>query len=266
MKKMNDTILRFTPTAWAKLLFFRDLGKTEIGGFGITKPDDLLLVTDFVTVKQNVSMASVKFDDTAVADFFEDQVAAGRHPREFARIWVHTHPMMSPSPSGVDEETFERVFGSCDWAIMFIISSTSKTYCKLYLNVGLSIAIDIPVEVSYTNEFGPSDFAAWKAEYEANICKEVYSISKKHTSKVFKDGIWSEEPGSLDDEIFDDDDDDDDDDTIDVAEGLVINEQYDDEPPMEWAEELEAMTEEERAEFLQDLYDYPDELRSSKWM
>src|SRR5262245_57885400 len=34
--------LRFSPTAWAKLLLMRDLGDTEIGGFGITPSNDLL--------------------------------------------------------------------------------------------------------------------------------------------------------------------------------------------------------------------------------
>ena len=28
-------VLRFSPTAWAKLLFLRDYGETEVGGFGI---------------------------------------------------------------------------------------------------------------------------------------------------------------------------------------------------------------------------------------
>ena len=56
-------VLRFTPTAWAKLLYFRDFGDTEVGGFGITAKDDLLLVEDFVTVQQKVSVASVSFDD-----------------------------------------------------------------------------------------------------------------------------------------------------------------------------------------------------------
>ena len=44
---------------------------------------DLLLVEDFATVRQKVSMASVSFDDDAVADFFESQVDAGR--RIFSR-------------------------------------------------------------------------------------------------------------------------------------------------------------------------------------
>ena len=39
--------LRFTPYAWAKLRFLRDVGETEVGGFGISRADDPLLVEDF---------------------------------------------------------------------------------------------------------------------------------------------------------------------------------------------------------------------------
>ena len=41
--------LRFTPYAWAKLLYLRDRGDSEVGGFGITSRDDLLLVKDVRT-------------------------------------------------------------------------------------------------------------------------------------------------------------------------------------------------------------------------
>ena len=64
--------LRFSPTAWAKLLYFRDKSDNEVGGFGITEPDDLLFVKEFVTVKQEVTPVSVKFDDEAVGNHFED--------------------------------------------------------------------------------------------------------------------------------------------------------------------------------------------------
>src|SRR5262245_50863551 len=40
--RRKPATLRFSPTAWAKLLFLRDLGDSEIGGFGITPSDDLL--------------------------------------------------------------------------------------------------------------------------------------------------------------------------------------------------------------------------------
>ena len=100
--------LKFNPTAWAKLLFLRDMTHNEVGGFGITEADDQLFVTDVVLVKQKVTPVSVSFEDESVADYFEDQVEAGRQPEQFARLWLHTHPGACPEPSGTDESTFAR--------------------------------------------------------------------------------------------------------------------------------------------------------------
>ena len=162
-------VLRFTPTAWAKLLYFRDRGGTEIGGFGISALDDLLLMEDFITIKQEVSAASVSFDDDAVADFFDTQVDAGRKPEQFARVWLHSHPGNSPTPSSVDEETFRRVFGRCQWAVMFIVAKGGKSFARLRFGVGPGGQVLIPVEVDYSQPFGPSDHDAWEAEYKTNI-------------------------------------------------------------------------------------------------
>jgi proteasome lid subunit RPN8/RPN11 len=165
-------VLRFSPTAWAKLQYFCHRGNTEIGGFGLTSAEDLLLVEDFVTVRQSASGVSVSFDDAAVADFFETQVDCGRRPEQFARLWCHTHPGNSPIPSLVDEETFHRVFGSCDWAIMFIVARGGKTYARLRFNVGPGGQILIPVAVDYRLPFPAADHAAWEAEYQAHIQTE----------------------------------------------------------------------------------------------
>ena len=62
--------LRFTPTAWAKLLFLRDRGETEVGGFGISSPLDLLLIEDVQLVRQQCTSVTVAFDDQSVADLF----------------------------------------------------------------------------------------------------------------------------------------------------------------------------------------------------
>ena len=104
-RKQRRLAVRFSPTAWAKLLYFRDKSDNEVGGFGITQPDDLLSVTEFVTVKQEVTAVSVKFDDEAVSEFFDTQVDLGRKPEQFARIWLHSHPGDSPEPSIIDEES-----------------------------------------------------------------------------------------------------------------------------------------------------------------
>src|SRR3954452_11642863 len=117
----KSPVLRFSPTAWSKLLFLRDAGDTQIGAFGISAPDDLLLVEDVQLVAQTCTWVHVEFEDEAVANFFDDQVDAGRRPDSFGRLWMHTHPGSSADPSGTDELTFSRVFGPSDWAVMFIL-------------------------------------------------------------------------------------------------------------------------------------------------
>jgi proteasome lid subunit RPN8/RPN11 len=160
-------ILRFSPTAWAKLLYFRDKSDNEVGGFGIMDAEDLLFVQDFAIVKQEVSPVSVKFDDEAVGMFFDEQVDLGRKPEQFARLWLHTHPGDSPEPSATDEETFKRVFGNCQWAIMAIVARDSSTYARLSFNVGPCGQIRIPTEVDYSKDFGPTDHPSWDPEYTA---------------------------------------------------------------------------------------------------
>ncbi|MEX2389233.1 MAG: Mov34/MPN/PAD-1 family protein [Phycisphaeraceae bacterium] len=162
-------MLRFTPTAWAKLHYLCHYGDTEIGGFGLTAADDPLLITEFLTLKQEVTSVSVDFDDEAVADLFEAQVDRGIPPERFARIWCHTHPGHSASPSGTDEQTFARVFGRCDWAVMFILAREGETYARLRFNVGPGGQVLIPVEVDYTQPFEGADHDAWEAEYEAHV-------------------------------------------------------------------------------------------------
>ena len=127
---------------------------------------------DFLTVSQKVSCVSVAFDDAAVADLFEDQVDQGRRPEQFARIWLHTHPGDSPHPSSVDEATFRRVFGSCDWAIMFILAKGGQTYARLRFNTGPGGHLLIPVDVDYLQPFPAADPDLWEAEYQAHVQAE----------------------------------------------------------------------------------------------
>ena len=165
----ETAVLRFSPYAWAKLLHLRDAGDTEVGGFGIANSNDLLLIEDFVTVKQTATSASINFNDEAVADFFDQQVDEGHRPEQFARCWIHTHPGNCPNPSCVDEATFARVFGGSDFAIMMILANGGDVYARLRFNVGPGGDVLIPVEVDYGCLFAASDPEAWELEYRTNI-------------------------------------------------------------------------------------------------
>jgi hypothetical protein len=173
-------VLRFTPTAWAKLLFLRDAGDTEIGGFGITSAGDLLPVEDIALVLQACTANYVEFYDRSVADFFDAQVDAGRQPQEFSRIWIHTHPGVSAGPSQTDEQTFERVFGSTDWAVMFILARGGQSYGRLRYNLGPGTDVVLPVEIDFGRSFAGSRECAWKLEYEKFVQPETLSPPTEH--------------------------------------------------------------------------------------
>jgi len=179
MMKNQNPILRFSPTAWAKLVFMRDMTHNEVGGFGITRPDDLLFVTDFILVKQKVTVVSVMLDDMAVADYFDQQVELDRKPEQFARIWLHSHPGSSPNPSGTDEQTFRRVFGACDWSVMFILAQDGSTYARLHFKAGPGGDIKIPVHIDYNYDFQGTDIEQWAHQYKTLVTEETLSLLSK---------------------------------------------------------------------------------------
>jgi len=161
----------------------RDVTDNEVGGFGITEVEDLLFVTDFVLVKQKVTAVSVSFEDESVADLFEDQVEAGRQPEQFGRIWLHSHPGNSPEPSMTDEQTFARVFGSCDWSVMCIVAQDGGTYARLRFSAGPGGEVKIPVYVDYNYEFDTADFEVWKQQYLTNVIEDTaFSLTGRSKS------------------------------------------------------------------------------------
>jgi hypothetical protein len=175
--------LRFSPTAWAKLVYLRDRGDTEVGGFGISSAAEPLLVQDFQLVKQTCTSVTVCFDDLAVADYFDEQVDQGLRPSEFGRLWIHTHPGNSPEPSWIDWETFARVFSATDWALMFILARGGQTYARLGLHAGIRIELIVPVAVDYSRPFAASDFAAWEREYQACVRPAEVLLPRKFTTQ-----------------------------------------------------------------------------------
>ena len=172
-------VLRFTPYAHAKLVFLRDLGPTEVGGFGISAADDLFLIEDVQLVRQSCTAVTVKFDDESVADFFDQQVDRGLSPEHFGRLWLHTHPGDSAEPSWTDEETFARCFGRTDWSVMFIIAEGGQHYARLQFNVGPAGSMEVAVEVDYSVPFAGSAPDVWSREYEANVSVATPSRAPK---------------------------------------------------------------------------------------
>ena len=163
----------------------------------MTPADDLLYIEDIAIIKQTVSMVTVSFDDLAVADFFEEQVDLGRKPEQFARLWLHTHPGSSPNPSMTDEDTFHRVFGSCDWSVMCIVAQEGKTYARMHFKAGPGGDIQIPVSIDYSRSFEASDFTSWQAEYKQYVKPDRPRLRPKDELSLL------DYPANLPDEVID---------------------------------------------------------------
>ncbi len=194
--EIKDLALRFTRCAWGKLVYVNELSTTEISGFCIANPKDLLLVEDIAFLQQVNTGASTLLDDEAVADHFDNQVDAGRKPQQFARIWLHTHPNSHnfgkktkrnrriindnfgvPSPSWTDENTIGQAFGSCDWAVMFIYGGGPTGYARLVFKKPIDGQIVMPVEIQKKGK-NPTkkDYVNWKQEFEKNIVVKKWDV------------------------------------------------------------------------------------------
>jgi len=82
-----------------------------------------------------------------------------------SRLKIHgivSNPNLS---SQTDEETFDRVFGRSDWAVMFILARTGQTYARLKFNVGPTAEFEIPVKRDYSQTFAGCDPELWEDEY-----------------------------------------------------------------------------------------------------
>lgn len=177
----DNPVLKFTPYAWAKLIYMRDKGNTEISGFGVAgNREKLLEITDFVLLPQVCNSVNTKFEGDAIGEYVEDMFDKGFHPLQCMRVWIHTHPGASPQPSGTDEETLSENFGNVDWSIMFIIAREGKTYCRLRYNHMPKSAscpeldIELKDEIGWGQAFKGSDLAAWDEEYNRCVKTHVY--------------------------------------------------------------------------------------------
>jgi proteasome lid subunit RPN8/RPN11 len=161
-----------------KLQFLCHAGPTEVAAFGLAAADDPLYLEDILVVRQRATPVTVAFDDESVADLFDSMVDVGILPGRFARVWLHTHPGASVEPSGTDEQTFHRVFGGCDWAVMAILGRTGNTSARLTFNSGPSGSLNLPVCVDWSVWPETVSLLADRLpEWERDYCEKVSEIT-----------------------------------------------------------------------------------------
>ena len=182
------------------MLYLRDLGDTEVGGFGISAADDLFLIEDVRLVEQRCTQVTVEFSDESVADFFDEQVDLGRQPERFARCWLHTHPGNSAEPSNTDEDTFARAFGGSSWSLMFILAQGGQKYARLRFGCGPRAELLVPVAIDWDVPFAGADHQAWEREYEECVREVIPEPFSRHRHLSPEEVAFLEEfPDQLDD-------------------------------------------------------------------
>lgn len=170
--------LRITPYAWRKLRYIRGKTQNEVGFFGVTAADDPLLLIDVALVPQEVGPATVEFDGLDIARFWAECDQKGMVPAQYTRIWVHTHPGNSATPSGVDHNTFDRYWGNSDWAIMMVVAQDDSYTIKLRYNVGIPADFAIKLHITYDIDFPATDKTAWDKEYAEKVKTRTYTYTQ----------------------------------------------------------------------------------------
>lgn len=193
--------LTFSVLANLKINYLSFLGKTEVGFFGISSPDNLLYVEDVVLPKQLCSAASVDFTDDGLVDLQFDMDEKDIPPERYKRIWIHTHPgELRPNPSGTDEHTFKELFAEMPWSAMVIFSQKHGTYGSLQFTTGprlrtnLPVVVDsyasLPKEVEKLLQSGDHDiFRQWREDYFNKVDEKVFTYTSGGLYKT-PDGKW----------------------------------------------------------------------------
>ncbi len=164
-----DKQLRLTPYAWAKLMWMRDKGNTEVAGYCVTGTSDPLLVTDFVLIKQECTIVTFDLDSEDIVEYTDRMMDEGLAPWQCMNILAHTHPSNDTTPSGVDEDNFEAAFSHPNWAIMLIVGQDGSAYCRLKMNTGPGTISLLDVVIEYGVEFSGSNPEEWEKEYKAKV-------------------------------------------------------------------------------------------------
>jgi hypothetical protein len=186
---LPPSTLRFSPLAYLKLVFMRDKGPTEVGGMALTAVNDPFYIEDFIVLPQECTAAFCELKE--IAAHLDRMADRNIEPARCCRIWIHTHPGDSATPSGTDEKTFAEEFGTCDYAVMFILAKGGATSCRCRINydgkfcISSQLAVQFPsvVDAVMQLDVAPTILGEqWAKEYADNVKPRVYTTQHSTAS------------------------------------------------------------------------------------
>lgn len=192
--------LKFSPKAYLHWQFLCHYGPTEASAFGITNPDDGLLVESLWVPKQECTPVFTSIDDESWHDLFDWAYENNVPNSSIGGVWLHTHPNMSAHPSGVDERTFEEKFHTRPLAVMGIISRTNDVYARVKYNVNGHNSFPLSLEVLWKNfpadlQSISEDIKLWEEDYKQKVTEKkmpvVTTTGGQNISHFLIDDEWN---------------------------------------------------------------------------
>lgn len=160
----------------------------EVSGFGVAyDPERPLYIDDFAIISQCSHVTFTSIAEDALATYYEEMADRGFEVKQFGRVWIHTHPEMSASPSSIDENTFIDRFGDADWAVMAIMSKTGDSYARLKINnfvirTEQKLSWHVDWDAFNSAQLSNPDFSAWARELHDLV--ELPSLQYEHEETV----------------------------------------------------------------------------------
>jgi proteasome lid subunit RPN8/RPN11 len=153
--------------AYYKMRYYANKYEVEVGGWGVApSAEEPLTVKDIALTKQESTPGSIDFDDEGVVQFMEDMCDLGYKFDQFMRVWVHTHPGNSATPSSTDRETYQDLATTLPFVVMLIIAREGEVSAELgYTCAGVFFSAKLPVKIDWTLD----SWLEWNKEFHEHV-------------------------------------------------------------------------------------------------
>lgn len=162
---------KFTPYAYQKVIYLRDLGDTEVSFFCVVDENEPNVICDVQLVKQVGSVATTDMDGAGLTEYLSRMDDQGFSPGHCFRVWLHTHPGDSPEPSGTDWTQYEKLKTTYEypWFAMLIISRTGKKFGRMFFSQGPGGESEVKWDVDWGYPGEEVIFEDWDEEYKTYV-------------------------------------------------------------------------------------------------
>lgn len=197
--------LVFSFEAVTQLRWFLQRTPNEVACWGVCDdPENPLRITRLAFPEQSNSTAYVEMDDISNVKLLARHASEGLQPFQCQRIWIHTHPGSSASPSGTDHSTLDRISENAPWFVMFIMAKGGQTTCKLRCHYEHPVTrqtlredTEIPVFfecIPSASGVTPKDVETWEQIYQ-ECCNERAFQPQRNLARVGPAGTGTPLPG-----------------------------------------------------------------------